>query len=246
MIFKKAISISVLILFLILFCGGILIQFLNEDMFKNTEWTPPIFILTAAILCAISQKTRTAFLLFIAGLIGFLSEIIGVITSFPYGGYEYTDKLGYKLFDVPLVLVCAWIIVSSFALDLISFLKIKKIFFPFIFASITTYYDLLIDPLMSGPLGYWVWNNEPGGFYGVPLENFFGWFLVSLFISVLPWKTWNNSLFPLIVNLLLPTFFITTSLVNKLYVPGALGMVMVLIYSWIIFRSNKFRPESLS
>jgi len=246
MIFKKAISISVLILFLILFCGGILIQFLNEDMFKNTEWTPPIFILTAAILCAISQKTRTALLLLIAGLIGFLSEIIGVITSFPYGGYEYTDKLGYKLFDVPLVLVCAWIIVSSFALDLISFLKIKKIFFPFIFASITTYYDLLIDPLMSGPLGYWVWNNEPGGFYGVPLENFFGWFLVSLFISVLPWKTWNNSLFPLIVNLLLPTFFITTSLVNKLYVPGALGMVMVLIYSWIIFRSNKFRPESLS
>ena len=246
MIFKKAISISVLILFLILFCGGILIQFLNEDMFKNTEWTPPIFILTAAILCAISQKTRTALLLLIAGLIGFLSEIIGVITSFPYGGYEYTDKLGYKLFDVPLVLVCAWIIVSSFALDLISFLKIKKIFFPFIFASITTYYDLLIDPLMSGPLGYWVWNNEPGGFYGVPLENFFGWFLVSLFISVLPWKTWNNSLFPLIVNLLLPTFFITTSLVNKLYVPGALGMIMVLIYSWIIFRSKKFRPESLS
>ena len=246
MIFKKVISISVLILFLILFCGGILIQFLNEDMFKNTEWTPPIFILTAAILCAISQKTRTALLLLIAGLIGFLSEIIGVITSFPYGGYEYTDKLGYKLFDVPLVLVCAWIIVSSFALDLISFLKIKKIFFPFIFASITTYYDLLIDPLMSGPLGYWVWNNEPGGFYGVPLENFFGWFLVSLFISVLPWKTWNNSLFPLIVNLLLPTFFITTSLVNKLYVPGALGMIMVLIYSWIIFRSKKFRPESLS
>jgi len=246
MIFKKVISISVLILFLILFCGGILIQFLNEDMFKNTEWTPPIFILTAAILCAISQKTRTALLLLIAGLIGFLSEIIGVITSFPYGGYEYTDKLGYKLFDVPLVLVCAWIIVSSFALDLISFLKIKKIFFPFIFASITTYYDLLIDPLMSGPLEYWVWNNEPGGFYGVPLENFFGWFLVSLFISVLPWKTWNNSLFPLIVNLLLPTFFITTSLVNKLYVPGALGMVMVLIYSWIIFKSNKFRSESLS
>ena len=128
MIFKKAISISVLIFFLILFCGGILIQFLNEDMFKNTEWTPPIFILTAAILCSINQKTRTVFLLIIAGLIGFSSEIIGVITSFPYGGYEYTDKLGYKLFDVPLVLICAWIIVSSFALDLISFLNIKKIF----------------------------------------------------------------------------------------------------------------------
>ena len=56
MIFKKAISISVLIFFLILFCGGILIQFLNEDMFKNTEWTPPIFILTAAVLCSINPN----------------------------------------------------------------------------------------------------------------------------------------------------------------------------------------------
>ena len=245
MIIKKLISISILIFFIILFCGGVLIQFLNEDMFKNTEWTPPVFILTAAALCIINQKLRTATLLIIAGLIGFLSEIIGVITSFPYGGYEYTDKLGIKIFDVPIVLICAWIIVSSFALDLISFLKIKKIFFPFVFAFITTYYDLLIDPLMSGPLNYWVWEKESGGFYGVPIENFFGWFLVSLFISILPWKTWGNSLFPLMVNILLPTFFIITSFVNKIYFPGILGIIMLIFYIFVIFRSKKFKPENL-
>ncbi len=246
MIIKKTISISILIFFIILFCGGILIQFLNEDMFKNTEWTPPVFIFTAAILCTINQKIRTIGLLLLAGAIGFSSEILGVITSFPYGGYEYTDKLGFKIFDVPIVLVCAWIIVSSFALDLISYLNIKKIFFPFIFASITTYYDLLIDPLMSGPLEYWVWNSESSGFYGVPFENFFGWFLVSLFISILPWKTWGNSLFPFASNILLPTFFITTSFVNKIYFPGFLGVIMIIVYLAVILRSKKLKLESPS
>ena len=98
---------------------------------------------------------------------------------------------------------------------------------------------------MSGPLNYWVWRTEPGGFYGVPFENFFGWFLVSLFISILPWKTWSNSLFPLVVNILLPTFFIITSFVNKIYFPGILGILMLTFYIIVIFRSKKFKPENL-
>tara|TARA_Y100000814_G_scaffold284759_1_gene251987 strand:+ start:490 stop:1230 length:741 start_codon:yes stop_codon:yes gene_type:complete len=246
MTIKKIISMSLLAFFLVLFTGGILIQFLNPEMFKNTEWTPPVFILVASLLCIINQKKRTVILLILAGLIGFFSEIIGIITSFPYGEYIYTSKLGIKIFDVPLVLVCSWIIVTNLALDLISFLKIKKLFFPFVFSFITTFYDLLIDPLMSGPLNYWVWEENTGGFFGVPLENFFGWFLVSLFISILPWKTWNNSFFPLSVNILLPIFFITTSLKNELYVPALMGIVLISSYIIIIIRSNLFKSDTLS
>tara|TARA_B100001996_G_scaffold183946_1_gene140622 strand:- start:785 stop:1525 length:741 start_codon:yes stop_codon:yes gene_type:complete len=246
MTIKKIFSLSLLAFFLVLFTGGILIQFLNPEMFKNTEWTPPTFILVASILCLINQKKRTVFLLLLSGLIGFFSEIIGIITTFPYGEYTYTSKLGIKIFDVPLVLICSWIIVTNLALDLISFLKIKKIFFPFIFSFITTFYDLLIDPLMSGPLNYWAWNGNGGGFYGVPLENFFGWFLVSLFISILPWRTWNNSFFPISVNILLPIFFITTSLANELYIPALLGILLISSYIILILRSNLFKPDILS
>ena len=99
---------------------------------------------------------------------------------------------------------------------------------------------------MSGPLNYWVWEENTGGFFGVPLENFFGWFLVSLFISILPWKTWNNSFFPLSVNILLPIFFITTSLKNELYVPALMGIVLISSYIIIIIRSNLFKSGTLS
>ena len=246
MIIKKIIGLSMLAFFLVLFTGGILIQFLSPEMFKNTEWTPPVFILIASLLCLVNQKKRTIYLLILAGIIGFFSEIIGIITSFPYGEYNYTSKLGVQVIGVPVVLICAWIIVTNLALDLTSFLKIKKIFFPFVFSSITTCYDLLIDPFMSGPLNYWVWTESSGGFYGVPIENFFGWFLVSLFISILPWKTWNNSLFPISVNLLLPIFFITTSLTNKLYLPGIIGILLISFYVIVMIRSNSFKPDSPS
>ena len=75
MTIKKITSISLLAFFLVLFTGGILIQFLNPEMFKNTEWTPPVFILVASLLCIINQKKRTVVLLILAGLIGFFSEI---------------------------------------------------------------------------------------------------------------------------------------------------------------------------
>jgi putative membrane protein len=246
MTIKKILSLFLLAYFLVLFTGGMLIQFLNPEMFKDTEWAPPTFILVASLLCLVNQKKRTIILLLLAGLIGFFSEIMGIITTFPYGEYSYTSKLGIKIFDVPLVLICSWIIVTNLALDLISFLKIKKIFFPFVFSFITTFYDLLIDPLMSGPLNYWVWKENSGGFYGVPFENFFGWFLVSLFISILPWKAWNNSFFPISVNLLLPIFFITTSLTNKLYIPAIIGIILIASYVISILRSNSFKPDNLA
>ena len=64
MTIKKIISMSLLAFFLVLFTGGILIQFLNPEMFKNTEWTPPVFILVASLLCIINQKKELLYCLY--------------------------------------------------------------------------------------------------------------------------------------------------------------------------------------
>lgn len=38
-------------------------------------------------------------------------------------------------------------------------------------------WDLTIDPISSTLQNIWVWAN-PGAYFGVPVSNYFGWFLV--------------------------------------------------------------------
>jgi putative membrane protein len=231
---KKLPALILILLFLILFSGGISIQLLNPDLFQNTEWTPPIFILAAASIYLLGRTQKLILILIIAGIIGFASEVLGANTGFPYGEYKYTSKLGVQIFNVPLVLCCAWIIVTSFSLDVLSFFKIKKIYFPFLFSSITTFYDFLIDPLMAGPLEYWVWSGSNNFYYNIPFQNFIGWFLVSLFISILPWKEWKVKKTSILIDFMLPSFFIFTALVNKMYSASIFGLVMLIFITYLL------------
>mgnify|MGYP003388119543 CR=1 FL=1 len=238
---KKFPDLILIILFLILFSGGIFIQLLNPDLFQNTEWTPPVFILVAALIYLLGRSQKLILILIIAGIIGFASEILGANTGFPYGEYMYTSKLGVQIFNVPLVLCCAWIIVTSFSLDVLSYFKFKKFYFPFLFASITTFYDFLIDPLMAGPLNYWVWSGNNNFYYNIPFENFIGWFLVSLFISLLPWKEWKVKKTSLLIDFMLPSFFIFTALINQMYIASIFGFVMLISLAYLLLKKKSLK-----
>jgi uncharacterized membrane protein len=57
-------------------------------------------------------------------------------------------------------------------------LRGKQIFIvPLIAAFIMVMWDLAIDPISSTLQSLWVWQS-PGAYFGVPLMNYFGWFLV--------------------------------------------------------------------
>ena len=46
-------------------------------------------------------------------------------------------------------------------------------------------WDLTIDPISATLQGLWVWAN-PGPYFGIPISNFFGWFLVVyIFLQVI-------------------------------------------------------------
>jgi uncharacterized membrane protein len=113
-------------------------------------------------------------------------ESIGVLTGVIYGPYHYTDQLGFKLFNlVPLLIPVAWFMVMAPALvmaetilnDLPLSGLAKNLSIAALGALIMTSWDVTMDPIMV-KAGHWVWDIK-GAFFGIPLQNYWGWWLTS-------------------------------------------------------------------
>src|ERR1700732_5270330 len=111
-------------------------------------------------------------------------ENIGVLTGFPFGHYHYTDVLGPKLFLVPLLIGPAYFGTGYLSWVLASVLlctdqrrdRLPTFVVPVIAAFIMVGWDLCFDPAASTIAHMWIWENG-GGYFGVPLTNFLGWYL---------------------------------------------------------------------
>jgi putative membrane protein len=112
-------------------------------------------------------------------------ENIGVATGFPFGPYHYTDALGPKLGYVPLMIGPAYLGMGylSWVLATVIVGDVKReadaaqtLVTPLIGAFVMVLWDLSMDPMASTVARWWIWE-QGGGFFGVPLQNFLGWYL---------------------------------------------------------------------
>lgn len=120
-------------------------------------------------------------------------ENISILTGFPFGRYYYTDGLGIKLFAVPILIGPAYFSTGylSFTIGNIladfadrSLTGVKMFLLPLIAAFVMVMWDLVMDPSSSTIGRLWIWQNG-GGYFGVPLSNYLGWFFtVYLFFQV--------------------------------------------------------------
>src|SRR6059058_3458530 len=111
-------------------------------------------------------------------------ENTSILTGFPFGHYYYTSGLGPKLFLVPLLIgpayfgtgYLAWVLSTV----LIGEVRPKGSWFmtfavPFIASFMMVAWDLGMDPTSSTIRHSWIWE-QGGGYFGVPLTNYLGWF----------------------------------------------------------------------
>jgi len=124
------------------------------------------------------RKISFIFTITVIFLFGFLVELIGVHYKFIFGDYSYGNALGLKIFQTPLIIGVNWINLSLACFGISSFFVRHNFLVALIASTLMVLTDFIIEPL-SGLLDFWYWSGNQ-----IPLQNYIGWFLVSLLIQL--------------------------------------------------------------
>jgi uncharacterized membrane protein len=111
-------------------------------------------------------------------------ESVGVATGLIYGPYHYTDKLGPLFLGlVPLLIPIAWFMMMYPSFVIADWLvpardsRWRILAVAAVGGLVMTAWDLVMDPVMVRG-GHWIWEVD-GAYFGIPLQNFWGWWLTT-------------------------------------------------------------------
>lgn len=185
----------------------------NEPLYFQLTWV--FTILTLVILLAFHKPFSVKFIvaILIIGIAGFTVEAIGTNTGLIFGAYTYGKSLGVKVFDTPLAMIVNWMLTVYLAVTFVG-KRVKPLWLFAILASLLMVgYDIILEPVAIR-LDMWSWSQ------GVPpMQNYIGWFVVSLPLVVFLRRITYNTSNPLagIILFLQIAFF---SILNLLLVLG--------------------------
>ena len=233
------------ICYAILWIGGIVSYLFLGGPSSESRWTAPLFLCLAGILTVVLTGRQCRVPLLAVGTLGLAAEIIGVRLGFPFGHYSYTPELRPFVLGVPLAIGFAWLILFAYVKQMLQQIGMRTPWVILCGALWMVALDLLIDPLASGPLGYWVWGVK-GWFCGVPLVNFLGWFGVSLILFAIFHKPWPPSDGIAHIGLSIVLFFSLIALARGVYAALLAGIGLCIIHSGIIISRLKVAEPDLN
>ncbi len=119
--------------------------------------------------------------------VGGLCESLSLRTGFPFGHYYFTSVMGPKIFDLPVLLVLAYLGIGycSWVLSLLilgyrskPLTGFRVVALPALASFIMLAWDLSMEAGWATVDRAWIWRNG-GAFFGVPISNFLGWYLTA-------------------------------------------------------------------
>ena len=177
----------------------VLVVLLAVTRLATTAFAPSLTIpvvMASAVFALIHGALRYRW----SGILAFLvvclvvSNILentSILTGFPFGHYHYTS--GPMLFLVPWFIgpsyfataYLAWMVGVVLVGDVrreVSWFRTVAV--PVIGSAVMVMWDLTFDPTASTIKHFWIWE-QGGGYFGVPLTNYVGWFFtVYVFLQL--------------------------------------------------------------
>jgi putative membrane protein len=198
------------------YAAGIVgIGLLNWPLFL--QLTPFNLILSFGILYwnHIPADKRWWIFVTVAWATGYLVEVAGVSTGRLFGNYAYGNVLGWKVLETPLLIGINWAMLVYVGCDAVNRWVPDAWSNPAriaISASLPVALDVCIEPVAIHT-GMWHWfGSDP------PLQNYVGWYVVSMFLSIVYHKTigreHRNAVAPLLL-LMQVVFFVAILLLMR-------------------------------
>jgi len=239
------------------------------------SYSGPTYVVLGA-LAALAHATgavggRRATLLFAtASLVALGSELLGTSVGLPFGEYHYTPLLGYRILGlVPFPIPISWFYMLYASLAIVGRLRparddsASRWRWAAVAGGVLLAWDVSMDPAMV-KTAHWVWGAGDlfhdaalpswldafftrDVFYGMPLSNWFGWYLTGtliarLMLAVVPPTAFANRVSPsrLPIMLYLANGIMPVALCvrDRLWWAALLGSVALLIPAVLALRAN--------
>jgi putative membrane protein len=185
---KKLKAFTILWILLVHFFGIIGVYFL-PDWFLPA--TPLIILVSAVVVFLRYEKYRESRVIafIVIAILAFLVELYGVHSGNLFGTYTYGNNLGWKIFEVPLIIGVNWAVLIMVAQQLTThYIGINNRFFSAIsVAVLMTLFDLLLE-VLAPQFDFWSFTQ----LNYAPLQNFTAWFVVSFCFGLYSYSHFRN------------------------------------------------------
>ena len=158
------------------------------------KYSGPTYVVLGALAALAHAAARTGrrraiTLLVVGALISLGAELTGTSTGLPFGPYSYTSLLGWRVAGlVPFPIPLSWFYMIYASLAILGRLLAPaddlrtRLRWSACAGIVLAAWDVSMDPAMSFATAHWIWHTR-GFFYGMPLLNWFGWWLTGSVIA---------------------------------------------------------------
>jgi len=160
--------------YVLIFFHTIGLFLLGADWRQNFVFLTPYNLLLMLVVFLLASDRPKNWGLYMAPIVlGYIIEVIGTNTGWPFGAYTYGTALGPRVLSTPLMIGVLWWVLIRAWFDLSDRWTQNAWVKSFITGTAMVLMDVLIEPVAI-ELGFWTWAEIE-----VPVANYISWFVLA-------------------------------------------------------------------